>query len=702
MLGEILGNYRVLSKLGEGGMGVVYIAEHVSLGKRAAIKVLLPELSQNREVVTRFFNEARATTLIKHAGIVAVFDFGHHTGSGAAYIAMELLEGESLSGRLRRDGTLAAGSLIPIARQATSALAAAHAAGIVHRDLKPDNLFLEPDPDHPSGVRLKVLDFGIAKLASEAGPGIKTRTQSVMGTPVYMSPEQCKGAGTVDARADIYSLGCILFELATGRPPFQAEGAGELITMHLRDTPPAIGTLAPALPARLGALIMRMLEKAPEARPQRMDDVKAELDAIATSPGLTAPPLATGPTAPTIAAGGTLGVTGASTGAGPGPQPARPTTLGQSVGQLAAAPAATVAGGARGRGGMIALALVALAGVAAAVVLWQRGKSKASGGGAGSGSSSGGGGGRDAGLAVVPSPTASPSSSSSSSAAPSPSPTAAAAVDGGAAPDSPAEREFRQALADAEQALADERWAGAMASADVALNLRPGDPAALAIRERALRAEGNAVFFADLGKATAKKDFAHMLELQGRLVGSAFQGRADAMVIEAREAFLKAPLASAQRAAARGSCKDITRKADEVRKVVADWAAPLDELAAKCAAAPRSPKPTPSPSPTRQPSPSPEPTPAPQPGKPLSKAQVLAGLAPLKDAGHACAAKLGVEGIAMVQLTINPNGTVSRAVVTGELAGTPAAECIVLAARELKFDSFQAPAFRFNYPVSVR
>ncbi|MCC6993378.1 MAG: serine/threonine protein kinase [Deltaproteobacteria bacterium] len=673
MLGETLGNYRVLSKLGEGGMGVVYIAEHVSLGKRAAIKVLLPELSQNREVVTRFFNEARATTLIKHAGIVAVFDFGHHTGSGAAYIAMELLEGESLSARLRRAGTLAAGSLIPIARQATSALAAAHAAGIVHRDLKPDNLFLEPDPDHPSGVRLKVLDFGIAKLASEAGPGIKTRTQSVMGTPIYMSPEQCKGAGTVDARADIYSLGCVLFELATGRPPFQAEGAGELITMHLRDAPPALGTLAPALPARLAALIMRMLEKAPEARPQRMDEVKAELDAIATSPGLTAPPPVAGPTAPTIAAVGPT--------ATPAPPGARPTTLGHSAGQLATAPAA---GAGRGRGGMIALALVALAGVAAALVLWQRGKSKAARGGGGSGGGSGSvsAGGRDAGLAVAPTP--------------------AAGADAGAAPDSPAEREFRQALADAEQALAEERWAGAMASADVALKLRPDDPAALAIRERALRAEASAVFFADLGKAIARKDFAHMLELQGRLAGSALQGRADAMVAEAREAFLKAPLASAQRAAARGSCKDITRKADEVRKVVADWAAPLDELAAKCAAAPRSPRPTPSPSPTLPPSPSPGPTPGPGPDQLLSKAQILAGVAPLRAAAHACAVKLGVEGVAVVQLTIKPNGTVGRALVTGNLAGTPAAECLVLAARELKFDTFRAPEFRFNYPVPVR
>ncbi len=684
MLGETLGNYRVLSKLGEGGMGVVYIAEHVSLGKRAAIKVLLPELSQNREVVARFFNEARATTLIKHAGIVAVFDFGHHTGTGAAYIAMELLEGESLSGRLRREGTLAAGSLIPIARQATSALAAAHAAGIIHRDLKPDNLFLEPDPDHPSGVRLKVLDFGIAKLASEAGPGIKTRTQSVMGTPVYMSPEQCKGAGTVDARADIYSLGCILFELATGRPPFQAEGAGELITMHLRDAPPELSTLAPALPARLAGLIMRMLEKAPEARPQRMDDVKAELDAIATSPGLTAPPIATGPTAPTIAAIGPTGPTGPSLT--PAPQTARPTTLGQSAGQLAAVAAATGAGSGRGRGGMIALALVALAGVAAAAILWQRGKTKAARGGGGSGSGSAVAGALDAGMAVAPSPTA------------------PATADAGATPGSPLDLDFRLALADAEQALAEERWAGAMASADVALQLHPGDPAALAIRERALRAEANAVFLADLGKAIAKKDFAHMLELQGRLVGSAFQGRADAMVLEAREAFLKAPLASAQRAAARGSCEDIERKAAEVRKVVAAWAAPLDELAAKCAAAPRSPRPTPTPtpSPSPRPSPTPGPTPTPEPGRQLSKAQVVAGVQPLRAAAHACASKHAAEGTAVIQFMIKPDGTVARAVLAGDLIGTPVGECVVLAARELKFASFEGPLMRFNFPVPVR
>ncbi len=183
MVGRDIGNYRVTGVIGEGGMGTVYSAEHKAIGRKAAIKVLLPEMSASRSIVQRFFNEARATTSIRHPGIVDVFDYGQ-LEDGRAYIAMEQLEGENLAACLRRTGQLALGHIVAIGRQAASALAAAHEKGIVHRDLKPDNIFLVPDADLPGGVRVKILDFGIAKLATRGDAGLKTRTGAMMGTPV--------------------------------------------------------------------------------------------------------------------------------------------------------------------------------------------------------------------------------------------------------------------------------------------------------------------------------------------------------------------------------------------------------------------------------------------------------------------------------------------------------------------------------------
>src|SRR5436190_4389467 len=187
--GTQVGAYRVLRRIGEGGMGSVWLAEHVMLGRRAAIKVLHPELSNRAEIVTRFFNEARAATSIGDPGIVQIFDFGHHS-DGSAYIAMELLDGEPLDRRLARHGALGLPEALRIMRQVASTLGAAHARGIVHRDLKPENVFLVRDPEVPGGERAKILDFGIAKLTGD--PSVKTSTSAVMGTPAYMSPEQCR------------------------------------------------------------------------------------------------------------------------------------------------------------------------------------------------------------------------------------------------------------------------------------------------------------------------------------------------------------------------------------------------------------------------------------------------------------------------------------------------------------------------------
>jgi serine/threonine-protein kinase len=262
--GTQVGAYRVLQQIGEGGMGSVWLAEHVALGRRAALKVLHPEFSNRPDIVARFFNEARAATSIADPGIVQIFDFGQHA-DGSAYIVMELLDGEPLDRRLRRAGALNLADGLRLMRQVASTLGAAHARGIVHRDLKPENIFIVRDPEVPGGERAKVLDFGIAKLASDQAT-VKTQTSAMMGTPTFMSPEQCRGAGHVDPRSDVYALGCVLFTLVVGRPPFQAEGMGEIIAMHLREPAPAPSQLRPGIPPEIDQLVLRCLAKDPAQR----------------------------------------------------------------------------------------------------------------------------------------------------------------------------------------------------------------------------------------------------------------------------------------------------------------------------------------------------------------------------------------------------------------------------------------------------
>lgn len=278
LVGAVLGNWRLIQKLGAGGMGAVYVAEHRRIPRKAAIKLLLPQLSANPAFVERFFNEARAASVIAHPGIVEVLDCDVH--DGRAYIVMELLRGQSLRGRLseRRFGPGDLPLLETVGFKVSEALAVAHERGIVHRDLKPDNIFLATD-DHglASAVpTVKVLDFGIAKLAMEGAPS-QTSTGALMGSPAYMSPEQCRGAGRVDFRTDIYSLGCVLFEMAAGRTPFVGEGAGELIAAHLTQPPPHPSMFAPWLPSELDALIVSMLSKDPQVRPASMSVLAATL-----------------------------------------------------------------------------------------------------------------------------------------------------------------------------------------------------------------------------------------------------------------------------------------------------------------------------------------------------------------------------------------------------------------------------------------
>jgi serine/threonine protein kinase len=286
-VGSLVGAYTIVRQIGEGGMGSVWLAEHTMLGRRAAIKLLHPTYSMRPEMVTRFFNEARAATAISDPGIVQIFDYGQQA-DGSAYIVMELLEGEALSSRLAHLGRLPIGDALRIARQVASSLGAAHARGIVHRDLKPENIFLVRDSEVSGGERAKILDFGIAKLMGDTGP--KTQTSALMGTPMYMSPEQCRGAGLVGRPSDVYSLGCLLFTLIAGAPPFVAEGSGELIVMHLQEPAPRLSTRVAGVPAALEALLARCLAKPPDARFASGTELATAIDAVlAQSSGTSVP-----------------------------------------------------------------------------------------------------------------------------------------------------------------------------------------------------------------------------------------------------------------------------------------------------------------------------------------------------------------------------------------------------------------------------
>ena len=272
-----IGAYRILDKIGEGGMGAVYLGEHRLLRRRAAIKVLLPSLSSGEDV-ERLFHEARTLSLISDPGIVQIFDFGFHT-DGRAYIVMELLDGESIGARLRRVRRFAVADCLRLAQRICTALEAAHVVGVIHRDLKPANLFLIADRVEPGGHRVKVLDFGIAKLCNDDAGTPKTRDGMLMGTPPYMSPEQCRCSGDIDPRSDLYALGCVLFTMLAGRPPFRSKAPGELIAAHLRELPPRLSRFVPDLPPVVDDIVQRCLNKLPADRYPSMSALAEALGA---------------------------------------------------------------------------------------------------------------------------------------------------------------------------------------------------------------------------------------------------------------------------------------------------------------------------------------------------------------------------------------------------------------------------------------
>jgi serine/threonine protein kinase len=279
IIGQTIGNYLVTQKLGEGGMGSVYLAEHPHIGKKVALKVLHAEFSSNEDVVSRFFHEAKAVNDIQHPNIVDIVDYGvlqHGTRNSErlVYFIMEYLAGGTLSQLIRNEAPLPPERTFAIGLQVADALAASHRCNIVHRDLKPDNIILGQRGRERDFVKL--LDFGIAKLTGDQPGSRRTRTGIVMGTPAYMSPEQCDGRGAVDHRTDIYAFGIVLYEMLTGRVPFLGEGYGEVLVQHLTQ-PPIRPSQFRMLPPHVEAVVLKALEKRPDLRYPTMEDMMRAL-----------------------------------------------------------------------------------------------------------------------------------------------------------------------------------------------------------------------------------------------------------------------------------------------------------------------------------------------------------------------------------------------------------------------------------------
>jgi serine/threonine-protein kinase len=264
--GDLLaGKYRVERVIGVGGMGVVVAARHEQLGQLVAIKFLRDDVLGNEDSVERFLREARSAVRLKSEHVARVIDVGK-LDSGSPYIVMEFLEGDDLGQILEEQGPMAPEAAVQLVLQACEAVAEAHAAGIVHRDLKPQNLFLTRSV---TGMpKLKVLDFGVSKASgmTTGGQGALTRTRSMLGSPLYMSPEQMRSAKDVDARADVWALGVVLFELLTRRWPFEAQNMPELCLKVVTEPPQSIASLRPELAPCLVAVIERCLEKDPAGR----------------------------------------------------------------------------------------------------------------------------------------------------------------------------------------------------------------------------------------------------------------------------------------------------------------------------------------------------------------------------------------------------------------------------------------------------
>ena len=376
----MVGEYRVERRIGEGAFGAVYGAVHPLIGKRAAIKVLRPQFSADARVVSRFVSEARAVNHIRHRHIVDIFSFGE-LESGLQYFAMEWLDGMTLRDYLAEHGRMELGLALELFRAVARALDAAHAAGIVHRDLKPANIFLTFVED--GGCFPKLLDFGIAKLLGDEPLEHRTRTGAPMGTPAYMSPEQCYGR-SVDARSDVYALGVVIHHTLTGARLFQGDTTLDLLVQHATATPAPMSEVCRELPAALDEPVLRMLEKEPAARPASAGEaVEALLRGASESGAWTqgvsvtsrsSVSQASEPGHTELAAGPPLSAAGDATGPTRFSPPSRAAVVASAVATTTPSPERTVddtpptARPARTRALPLALGLVALAAVATAAL----------------------------------------------------------------------------------------------------------------------------------------------------------------------------------------------------------------------------------------------------------------------------------------------------------------------------------------------
>lgn len=272
LIGDVIGNYRIVEPLGEGGMGTVFRAEHVVLGRPFAFKVLRSRVvEKDPSAAQRFLREARAASRVRHPNIVDVFDFGY-LGDGRPYFVMELCEGESLTDRVAR-GALDPGEVVSIARQMALALAAVHDRGVIHADVTPGNaLVVSADPIH-----VKLVDFGLAAIAGESIG--EEESDFVLGTPAYISPEQLRGLPATD-RSDQYGLGCVLYELLTGNPPYMHEDIRQLCLMHVQAPIPTVESPHGPLPPKLADVITTCLQKSPQVRFPGMRAMLAALDEV--------------------------------------------------------------------------------------------------------------------------------------------------------------------------------------------------------------------------------------------------------------------------------------------------------------------------------------------------------------------------------------------------------------------------------------
>ena len=270
----VAGKYRVDRMIGRGGMGAVFQAANLAIGKRVALKFLNREAAQNREACQRFQREAEAAGMAESAHIVQIFDSGV-TDNGLPFLVMELLTGEDLRARLRREGRLGVSAALRIVSQILRALLPAHEAGIVHRDLKPDNVFLCARDDDPSFV--KIVDFGISKVARARAADTLTRRGTVLGTAFYMSPEQAQSFADIDGRTDLFSVGAILFEMLAGKPPHVAPTYEAVLIAICTHDAADVRTLAPEVPAAVAALVSRALER---EREQRFQSAREFLTAV--------------------------------------------------------------------------------------------------------------------------------------------------------------------------------------------------------------------------------------------------------------------------------------------------------------------------------------------------------------------------------------------------------------------------------------